>query len=461
MERDELLRTENKTKIQMSAKKKRVAVIGCGASGISALVAFAKAQENGGEIPEVVCFEKQSSMGGLWIYDGRVGVNEYGEPITSPMYRDLRLNSPKEVEEYYDYTYDEHFGQKPVPSYCDRATKLDYLIGRAKKYDVERFVKFSSVVTKVEKLGQEFSVIYKHLPSKESFEESFDYVIVASGLHPIPKTPNYPGIDTFPGRIIHSTDFKLPDELKLIDCLLIIGTSFSAMDIATFHYKIGGRKTLLSYHGEKPSFDLKWPDSVSYVSDLAHVSGSVCTFKDGSQYKVDMIVFATGYELKFPFLEPKLRLEAQGYRFVHHDLYKGVFYHGEPSMFYIGMLIPIYNFTLYERQAWLIKEFLMDRFTLPSKEDRKLDIDVWIQKAQSLPKRGGPLTNDPIYYNWLLDYMKDIVEDLNFPDKADLKFMVDVQYQNSINRSKNIITFRDVQFPSGYTGTMGKLCADH
>uniref|UniRef100_A0A7M5XBZ8 Flavin-containing monooxygenase n=2 Tax=Clytia hemisphaerica TaxID=252671 RepID=A0A7M5XBZ8_9CNID len=149
----------------------------------SALVAFAKAQENGGEIPEVVCFEKQSSMGGLWIYDGRVGVNEYGEPIRSPMYRDLRLNSPKEVEEYYDYTYDEHFGQKPIPSYCDRATKLDYLIGRAKKYDVEKFVKFSSVVIKVEKLGDEFSVIYKHLPSKESFEESFDYVIVASGLH--------------------------------------------------------------------------------------------------------------------------------------------------------------------------------------------------------------------------------------------------------------------------------------
>ena len=41
--------------------KKRVAVIGAGPSGLAQLRAFQSAQAKGAEIPEVVCFEKQSN----------------------------------------------------------------------------------------------------------------------------------------------------------------------------------------------------------------------------------------------------------------------------------------------------------------------------------------------------------------------------------------------------------------
>ena len=40
----------------------RVAVIGAGPSGLAMLRAFASAAEQGAEVPEVVCYEKQLSL---------------------------------------------------------------------------------------------------------------------------------------------------------------------------------------------------------------------------------------------------------------------------------------------------------------------------------------------------------------------------------------------------------------
>ena len=44
--------------------QKRVAIIGAGPSGLAQLRAFQSAKANGEEIPEIVCYEKQSNWGG-------------------------------------------------------------------------------------------------------------------------------------------------------------------------------------------------------------------------------------------------------------------------------------------------------------------------------------------------------------------------------------------------------------
>ena len=54
-------------------KAKRVCVIGAGPSGMSALYQFKQLEMKGQEIPEIVCFDKQSDWGGLWKYSWRTG----------------------------------------------------------------------------------------------------------------------------------------------------------------------------------------------------------------------------------------------------------------------------------------------------------------------------------------------------------------------------------------------------
>ena len=52
---------------------KRVCVIGAGPSGMSVLYQFKQLKAQGKNIPEVVCFDKQSDWGGLWKYSWETG----------------------------------------------------------------------------------------------------------------------------------------------------------------------------------------------------------------------------------------------------------------------------------------------------------------------------------------------------------------------------------------------------
>ena len=118
----------------------RVAIIGAGPCGTAQLRAFQSASKAGAEIPEIVCFEKQEDLGGLWNYTWRTGVDEYGEPVHGSMYRYLWSNGPKECLEFADYSFDEHFG-RPIASYPPRAVLFDYIKGRVEKADVRKFIR--------------------------------------------------------------------------------------------------------------------------------------------------------------------------------------------------------------------------------------------------------------------------------------------------------------------------------
>jgi len=96
----------------MTNKKKKIAVIGAGPSGLAQLRAFQSAADKGEDIPEIVCFEKQQDWGGLWNYSWRTGVDEYGDPVHGSMYRYLWSNGPKEGLEFADYSFEEHFGKQ-------------------------------------------------------------------------------------------------------------------------------------------------------------------------------------------------------------------------------------------------------------------------------------------------------------------------------------------------------------
>ena len=145
----------------------RVAVIGAGPCGLSQLRAFQQAKAKGAEIPEIVCFEKQSDWGGLWNYTWRSGTDEYGELVHSSMYRYLWSNGPKEVLEFADYTFDHHFKQ-PIPSFPPREVLYDYITGRAKDAGVRPWIQFNTAVRSVtyDKNSGKFSVTFERLKDR-------------------------------------------------------------------------------------------------------------------------------------------------------------------------------------------------------------------------------------------------------------------------------------------------------
>lgn len=196
--------------------KQRVAIIGSGPSGMAQLLAFQSAALKSTDIPDIVCFEKQSDWGGLWQYTWRTGLDEHAEPVHNSMYRYLWSNAPKECLEYPDYAFQEHFG-KPISSYPPRAVLLDYIKGRADKWHVKQWVRFRNAVRMVaysDVTGRFTVTVYDH-GRDAMYAEDFDYVVVATGHFSVPHVPEFEGIAGFNGRVLHSHDFRDAVEFKV------------------------------------------------------------------------------------------------------------------------------------------------------------------------------------------------------------------------------------------------------
>ena len=189
----------------------KVAIIGTGPCGLSMLRSFEQAEKKGEKIPQIVCFDKQDDWGGLWNYNWRTGSDQYGDPVPNSMYRYLWSNGPKECLEFADYSFDEHFGH-PIPSFPPREVLYDYIIGRVKKGNLKSKVRFNTTVITVTYNGKNFEVTSHDKKNDKFSKDTFDYVVVSSGHFSVPFIPEYPGMKSFPGRILHSHDFRDAEE---------------------------------------------------------------------------------------------------------------------------------------------------------------------------------------------------------------------------------------------------------
>ena len=59
------------SKMSNNFKKKRICIVGCGPAGMSAMYHFGNLPDD--EIPDFVCYEKQSTWGGMWNVTWRTG----------------------------------------------------------------------------------------------------------------------------------------------------------------------------------------------------------------------------------------------------------------------------------------------------------------------------------------------------------------------------------------------------
>ena len=421
--------------------KKRVAIIGAGPSGLAQMRAFQSLAAKGEDIPEIVCYEKQSNWGGLWNYTWRTGLDQYGEPVHGSMYRYLWSNGPKEGLEFADYSFEEHFG-KQIASYPPRAVLLDYIEGRVKKAGVRDWIKFNTIVSRVEAEGHKFSVTSRDLPSGAESNEVFDYVVCASGHFSTPNMPDFEGFNSFKGRILHAHDFRDALEFKDQD-ILIVGTSYSAEDIGSQCWKYGTKSITVSHRTAPMGY--KWPDNWQEVPLLTKVVGNTAHFKDGTTKDVDAILLCTGYIHHFPFMENDLCLRTAN-RLASANLYKGVAWINNPNLFYLGMQDQWFTFNMFDAQAWWARDVIMERIKIPSKSEMQADVKNRIAREDALEDDYGC-----IWYQG--DYTLELIKETDYPT-FDVEGACQAFKAWKGHKVADIMTFRDNAYRSVITGTM-------
>ena len=422
---------------------KKVAIIGAGPSGLAQLRAFQSAAEKGAEIPEVVCFEKQGDWGGLWNYTWRTGVDEHGNPCHGSMYRYLWSNGPKEGLEFADYTFEEHFS-KPIASYPPRAVLFDYIKGRVEKANVRDWIRFNTIVRDVRALdGDGFEVTARNEETDSETRENFDHVVVATGHFSVPNVPEYPGFETFNGRILHAHDFRDAREFSGQD-VLIVGASYSAEDIGSQCWKYGANSITQSSRSGATGY--AWPDNWTELAEAVdHVKGKTVTFTDGTSKDVDAIILCTGYKHHFPFLPDDLRLKTAN-RLASADLYKGVVYNPNPEMFYLGMQDQWFTFNMFDAQAWWVRDCIMGRIGLP---------DAATMKQDPLDREAAEdaLEDDYACITYQGAYTQELIDETDYPS-FDIEAANQAFYEWKKHKKKGIMTFRDHGYVSPMTGTM-------
>lgn len=424
----------------------RVAIIGAGPCGLSQLHAFEQARLKGVKIPELVCFEKQSGWGGLWNYTWRTGLDEYGEPVHGSMYRYLWSNGPKECLEFADYTFDEHFGQ-PIPSFPPREVLYDYIVGRAKQETLDRYIRFSTPVRRVDYVDAtgKFRVRVKDLAADQDYTEEFDYVVVCSGHFSVPQIPYFEGIDRFPGRVLHSHDFREAREFSGQN-LLVVGSSYSAEDIALQSYKYGANSVTISYRTAPMGFD--WPERITEVPLLTRLEGKTAHFKDGTSRQVDAIVLCVGYQHHFPFLEDSLRLKTKNCLYPG-SLYKGIVWALNPKLMYLGMQDQFYTFSMFDVQAFYARDVVLGQIQLPDPAAMAHDISVWQQREATLRDAFEQI-------DFQKDYIVDLADQVDYaPCDWELTTQLFKEWEH--DKEHSILGYRDKSFVSPCTGTKAPI----
>ena len=157
--------------------------------------------------------------------------------------------------------------------------------------------------------------------------------------------------------------------------VLCVGTGFSGIDITTQCVKYGAKSVTIS--NKKALLNFGWPrDKVKEASKAVTITNSTVKFADGHEEDYDIIVWCTGYNHSFPFLDQSLKLKTANVLYPNH-LYKGVVFTeaANRKLFYMGMQNLVYSFPLYDLQAQLIQKLLSRELSLPTKDEMVYDIE--------------------------------------------------------------------------------------
>ena len=251
----------------------------------------------------------------------------------------------------------------------------------------------------------------------------------------VPRVPAIPGLESFPGVVVHSHEYRYPEVYQGMR-VVILGAGSSGEDICLQVAKCAE----MVYLSHKKTLSCKLPDNVKQHSPIESVSSDgTVRFDDGQEKKVDAILLCTGYEISFPFLHDDCNVQVRNNRVTH--LYKHIFNTKHPTLSFIGLCFKFCVFPHFSLQAQYIAAVLSRRKNLPSEEEMNADEEKDFQErlsrglrenhAHYLGDSGGkwdydstiaqlagvdelrPVYNDLVKHvlhrrrNFLMDYKKD------------------------------------------------------
>ncbi len=396
----------------------RACVIGAGASGLCATKALL---ERG---IAVDCYEISDRVGGNWAYRNPNGL--------SAAYRSLVVNTSKRVMQFADFPFPDEW-----PPYPGHEQIFQYLNDYADHFDVRRHIRFKTEVKSVVPLAEGWRVTLA-----DGSEHDYDAVLVANGHHFKPKWPSYEGTFTgrqmhaheylepagFEGKNvvvvgIGSSGVDIACELSRVAATTWLSTRRGTHVIPKF---VAGKpvdqlatgalqavmtrlphritrtlaeKTLERYRGKVSDYGLPAPDHrlfqaqptvneelpslvqhgrVKMKPGIRELRGDRVVFVDGSEERVDVLIYATGYFITFPFLPPEV-IDPGGENEVR--LYRHVVDPHRPGLFFIGLLQVIGSvFPLAEAQGVWVAKLLRGEAHLPPQDEMEAAIDRDIEK---------------------------------------------------------------------------------
>ncbi|XP_077997050.1 dimethylaniline monooxygenase [N-oxide-forming] 2-like [Glandiceps talaboti] len=194
----------------------RVAIIG---GGVSGLVSINSCVEEG---LAPVCFERRTTIGGLWNYSDEVFPEE-----GAALYMSTVLNNSKEMGCFSNFPF-----PKEYTPFMTHQKVLMYINDYAKHFDLRKYIQFNTTVSKVEK-NEDGGKYWKITIQKDesSTEEYFDYVMMCTGIFSKKHMPEFPGLETFEGIKIHANEYRdaMPYRGKKI---VVVGSSHTAGEVA-------------------------------------------------------------------------------------------------------------------------------------------------------------------------------------------------------------------------------------
>jgi cation diffusion facilitator CzcD-associated flavoprotein CzcO len=377
----------------------RYAIIGAGPAGLLAARSLKRAGIPYDQI------EKNPDVGGIW--DIR---NDW-----SPMYETAHFISSKQVSHLPGYPMPESY-----PDYPNHRQVFAYLRAFARDYGLYANIRFDTAVERVERVDDGWSV-----RADDGSTNRYDGLFVCSGNTWDPNWPTYPGELT--AEKIHSVAYSRPSQLEG-KRVLVVGGGNSGCDIACDAARYADEATISlrrGYHfipkyvmgepadlfasrvslprfieqpmfaallrllvGELTRYGLPKPDHAVMEShpivntqilhhlghgdlaakpDVARFEGNTAVFTDGSRREVDLVIFATGYKVTYPFMER----EHFDWLEKYPDLYLSAIHRRYDDVCCLGLHQTDGGaFDFFALQADMMTNFILDQRDRPERAER-------------------------------------------------------------------------------------------